>query len=336
MFAILSLLLVVAMPVQAAPGVEISLTADRQELTVGDPALLTLEVRHPAGYQVIIPKLEQVWGDIEVRNQSPATTTANDDGSETTRQTIEVTLFNLGNFETPPLSLTIGDGAGQVFEETAPSLSLSVVPTLAEEDNTLRDIKPQAALSVPAAWPWIAGGLALAAAAVIAGWWAYRRWQGKPFGPARAVDNRPPWQVAYDELARIDGLGLVEAGQFKEHYSLVTDCLRNYLEDQFGLHALDRTTSELRLVMQGSAIATEQVHRFLDLFAVSDLVKFAKLRPDSEMAHQVTGEARALVDATRPRPELETLLAADGRPGREQDGPTHPHLGGMGTASVEA
>ena len=56
----------------------------------------------------------------------------------------------------------ISDGAGQVFEEVAPSVSLAVVPTLAEEDNELRDIKPQAGLNVPAAWPWIAGGLLLA------------------------------------------------------------------------------------------------------------------------------------------------------------------------------
>jgi uncharacterized membrane protein (DUF2068 family) len=294
-----------ALPAQAAGGVHVTLSPDRNELTVGDPVQLALEVTHPAGYQVIIPKLEQVWGGFEVRSQSVATTTANDDGTETTRQTIEVTLFDLGDFETPPLPLTIGDGAGQVFEEVVPSTLLTVVPTLAEDDSELRDIKPQAGLNLPATWPWIAGGLLLAAVLAVAGWWAYRRWRGEPF-LAPAVDNRPPWQVAYDELARIEGLGLLEQRRFKEYYTLVTDCLRSYLEAQFNLQVFERTTSELRVTLRQSDLAPEQARGFLDLFAGSDLVKFAKFTPDIESGRRLVGEARELVTVSKG-----TGLAAD-------------------------
>ena len=309
---LIAVLFVIALPAHAAGGVDVTLSPDRNELTVGDPALLALEVTHPAGYQVIIPKLEQVWGDFEVRSQSQATTTANDDGTETTRQTIEVTLFNLGEFETPELPLTISDGAWQVFKEVAPSVSLAVAPTLAEEDNDLRDIKPQAGLDVPAAWPWIAGGLLLAVVAAIAGWWAYRRWQGKPF-LAPIVDNRPPWQVAYDELARIEGLGLLDQRRFKEYYTLITGCLRTYLESQFDLNVFERTTTELKAVFRRSDIAPEHARRFLNLFSESDLVKFAKFTPDLRAAHQLAGEARELVTLTRPsqESELETFLSED-------------------------
>ena len=322
--SILALLILLVVPVQAADGIEAALTPDRAELTVGDPVQLTLEVTHPAGYQVIIPKLDQAWGDLEVRGQSQAATTANDDGTETTRQTIEVTLFSLGEFETPALPLTISDGAGQVLEEVVPSVSLAVIPTLAEEDNELRDIKPQAGLAVPAVWPWIAAGLLLAAVVAVAGWWAYRRWRGEPFLPA-VVDNRPPWQVAYDELARIEGLGLLEHGRFKEYYTLVTDCLRTYLENQFDLSVFERTTSELRATFRQSDITPDHARRLLDLFTESDLVKFAKFTPDLATAQKLTGEARQLVDDTRPAPEseLETFLSDDGtRPeGKSPAGP---------------
>lgn len=317
--SILALLVLSVVPVAAAAGdVQVTLTPDREELAVGDPVQLALEVTHPAGYQVIVPQLEQTWGELEVRSQSGAATRANDDGTETTRQTIEVTLFNLGEFETPQLPLMISDGAGQVFEEVAPSASLAVVPTLAEEDNELRDIKPQAGLNVPAAWPWIAGGLLLAAIAAVAGWWAYRRWQGKPFLPP-VVDNRPPWQVAYDELARIEGLGLLDRRQFKEYYTLVTDCLRTYLESQFDLSVYERTTTELKAVFRRSDIEPEHARRFLDLFSESDLVKFAKFMPGMRSAYHLIGEARELVTLTRPseeaelsqESELETFLNED-------------------------
>jgi hypothetical protein len=294
---ILLVLMMAAAPAWGADDLQVSLTPEQSELTVGDPLQLTLEVTHPAGTQVIIPRLDPVWGSFEVRSQSPATTATNDDGTETTRQIVEVSLFDIGEVETPPWSLTLTDGAGGVFEEPVPPVTLTVVPTLDAEDNELRDIKPQAGLAVPATWPWIVGGLLLAVALAVAGLWAYRRWRGQPF-LAPALDTRSPLQVAYDELARIEGLGLLEQAQFKEYYTLVTDCLRTYLEQQFGLRVFDRTTSELRVLLRGSDLAPEHSRRFLDLFAESDLVKFAKFRPDRETARALLGEARELVTLT--------------------------------------
>jgi len=311
---LLTLLACSAAPVLAAGGIEVTLTPDREELTVGDLVQLTLEVTHPAGYQVILPKLEQAWGPFEVRSQSQATTMANDDGTETTRQTIQVTLFDLGEFETPELSFGVSDGAGQMSEEKVPSISLAVVPTLAEDDNDLRDIKPQAALTVPPIWPWIAGGALLVAVAAVGGWWAYRHRQGKPFGLAPAVDNRPAWQVAFDTLDAIEGMDLLARGRFKEYYTLVTDTLRAYLENQFGLRVFDRTTSELKDILRGSDLAPEHSRRFLDLFAESDLVKFAKFVPDLKTAGRLAEEARELVALTRPKPELETFFEESEQP----------------------
>jgi hypothetical protein len=339
-----AVLLMVVLPASAAADVQVSLTSSSSELTVGDPVHITLDVNHPAGYQVIIPQLEGVWGDLEVRSQSQTTTMANEDGTETTSQTVEVTAFNLGDVSTAELPLTISDGAGTVTEEVVPALSLTVIPTLAEDDTTLRDIKPQAALAIPATWPQILGGVLLAAALAVGGWWAFRRWQGKrPFGLGPAVDNRPPWQVAYDELARIEGLNLLDQRRFKEYYTLATDCLRTYLEAQFQLRVFDRTTSELMPVLRQSDLSPDHTRRILDLFMESALVKFAKFTPDLETAHKLTGQVRQLVEETRPKPELEALLSEDQQPGSEQGGPParSPHIGGMGphsvgTASAEA
>jgi hypothetical protein len=281
-------------------------------------------VTHPDDHQVIIPPLDQMWGAFEVRSQSQATTSANDDGTETTRQQIEVTAFNLGDLETPSLPLTVSDGAGQITEVLVAPVSLSVLPTLAEDDNDLRDIKPQAALDVPSTWPWLVAGLLLALIAGAGGYWAYRRWRGQPlFAPAR--DNRPAWQVALDELARIEGLGLVEQRRVKEHYTLVTDALRTYLEKQFNLRVFEHTTSEMKPVLRQSDLAPEHTRRFLELFTESDLVKFAKLTPDAGVARQLVVEARQLVEVTRP--PLET--------GRETSATQEPPPGSYGRPGGE-
>ncbi|HXV42660.1 MAG TPA: hypothetical protein VEC96_06325 [Anaerolineae bacterium] len=300
-FLLIVVMALLALPAQAAEGLKATLAASQTELTVGDPVQLTLAVTHPAGSQVIIPKLDQQWGQFEVQSQSPVTTVANPDGSQTTTQTITVTLFDLGSFETPALPLTISTGQGQVTEETVPPVSLTVTPTRAQDDTALKDIRPQADLKVPSQWPLLAAALLAVLAVAGGGWWLYRRWRGQPLFGAGA--NRPAYQVAFAELARIAALRLPDQGQFKEHYTLVTDCLRTYLEQQFKLHVFERTTFELKTILRGSALSPDQTRQFLDLFSDSDLVKFAKITPELDEAYILLERAHHLVEITRPAPE---------------------------------
>ncbi len=298
---VVSVLAMVVTPVGAAGGITATLTSNQTELAVGDPVDLTLTVNHPADMQVIIPQLEKTWGPFEVWGQSQATTVDNRDGTATTQQTITVTLFDLGTFETPALPLTISDGSGQVTEESVTPISLTVKSILAEGDTQLKDIRPQASMNVPFPWPMVAVGVVVLAVVIAGAWWLVHRLRKNGI-LGRTVDNRPPFQVAFDELDRIDDLGLPEKGQFKAHYTLVTDVLRQYLEKQFGVHAFDRTTSELKQSLQTSTISPDNVRHFVDFFIDSDLVKFAKLVPDLDEARHITTDARTLVKLTRPQP----------------------------------
>jgi hypothetical protein len=317
-FLLIVMTALLALPVQAAEGIKATLTASQTELTVGDPVQLTLAVTHPAGSQVIFPKLEQQWGQFEVQNQAPVTTVANPDGSQTSTQIITVTVFDLGSFETPALPLTISTGQGQVTEETAPSVSLTVTPTRAQDDTALKDIRPQADLKVPSQWPLLAAALLAVLAAAGGGWWLYRRWRGQPLFGAAA--NRPAYQVALAELARIAALRLPDQGQFKEHYTLVTDCLRTYLEQQFKLHVFERTTFELKTILRGSVLSPDQTRQFLDLFTDSDLVKFAKVTPEPDEAYGLLDRAQHLIEITRPAPE-----ASDGEKLKQALNPQQAH-----------
>lgn len=278
----------------AAANVTALLAAPAGAFTVGDPVELTLRVTHPAGTQVILPRLEQTWGDFEVRDQQPPQTTANDDGTLTTEQTIVATLFATGDFTTPPLTLTVSDAAGQLSQAVAAPATLSIGSVLAEGDSELRDIKPQAELEIPAAIPYPAL-IAAAAAAMLAalGFVLWRRWANQ-----KPVDNRTPDQVAYDELARIAAMQLPAAGRFNEHYALTADCVRNYLERQFGIPASDRTTLEITTSLRTATIAPAQAQSLVTMLAECDLVKFARLAPGQAAATDLLEEARRFVMLT--------------------------------------
>jgi len=298
---IIVVLAIIAWPIQAQGNINVSLTAAQEQLTVGDPVNLTLQVTHPEGYQVIIPQLDQTWGPFEVKAQSQASTTSNGDGTATTQQTITVTMFELGTFETPALPFTVTDDTNQVIDQIAPPTSLTVVPTLPEDQTTLNDIRPQATLDLPSMLPMILAGTLLALVAAGGGWILYRRWRGKPlFG---RVDNRPPYQRALDELDRIDGLALPQQAEFKQHYTLTTDCLRRYLEEQFKLDVFEHTTSEMKAVLQQSPLAAEHSRVFIDFFIDSDFVKFTEFSPDVAEAQEITNQARTLITITKPAEE---------------------------------
>ena len=298
---------VLSTSVHAEGEVEVGLAADRNELTVGDVATLTLTVTHPAGHRVMQPRLDRRWGEFEVRAVSRPTTSSVGGDLESTTQTIDVTLFAPGSFDTPELPVTVRDDLGNVSSHAAAPVTFTVVSVLSGDDRELRDIKPQAKLplnplsrlfeSGPPVWMWIVLAVALALAA--AGWILYWRSQARR-RLATAIDPRTPYEIAMDELARIDALGLLDRGRFKEHYTLVSEVLRGYVEQAFHVPALDLTTEELREAIAASGLDPSQAGRMLETLAGSDLVKFARLRPETSDAKGLTTEVRDVVDATRP------------------------------------
>ena len=302
-----ALLLAQATPASADGGVEVRLEPSVGEITVGDPVLLTLEVVHPPGSQAIIPRLPKRWGVFEVRVQSAAVTESDSD-SDLTTQTIEVTLFAPGRFETPELPVNVRDTEGNIVEFFAPTVSLTVASVLNEGDTELRNIKPQADVDVPPLWPWFALAAVLASLAAAAAYLLFRRSAELPGAAVAFADTRPPYQIAMDELDRIERWDLPAEGRLKEHSILVTDCQRRYLEDAHHIPAVDRTNSEIRAGLRQSQVPRDLAELTVSLLDDCDLVKFAKLEPDREVVRGFATRARDLVHSTRP---IDANQAAD-------------------------
>jgi hypothetical protein len=281
------------------PG-SVTITPSTDSVTVGDPVILTVTVTHPAGAQVLMPQLEPNWGSFIVRSQSPVTTVDNGDGTAAATQTIDVRLFAPGAFETPPLAVSIADSSGQLTEISAPPVAVTVNSVLAAGDTELRDIKPQAVLPAALTWPALIAAIGALIATAI--WFVARRVKA-------AFDNRLPHEAALDALTAVEKERLPENGRFQEHYTLVTDTLRAYVEQTQSVQATDRTTAEIQKELQKSSLTKEQAQQFSRILAESDLVKFAKFIPDLESAHALVSEAKQFVEATKPEPIAEDKKA---------------------------
>ncbi len=294
---ILALVMVGPVAAQSTEPIEAALLVPDGEFTVGDPIELTLTVSHPAGYQVIMPELAAEWGDFVVQSQSPPMTVEQEDGTEITSQVIDARVFAPGAFETPPLTVTITDGMGQVSEILAPSVPVNIASVLVEGDTELRDIKPQAELPYLNLLPWIVAGLVIAIVAATTYLILRRRRNRRMLA---AIDNRLPHEVALDELDRVEGLMLPNSGRFKQHYSLVSDCMRIYMEKRFDVPMMERTTAEIQAGLKEVNLNPSIAGQYMSLLDISDLVKFSKYTPEVASAYGLVTSARQIVQATIP------------------------------------
>ena len=291
----------------APSGILTSLTSDRSELTVGAPVTLTLGVMHAHDQVVVLPRIGPEWGPFEVLSHTTAQTISNGDGTKTTFRQFRVTLFATGEFETPDLPIAIRRPDGSVEEVFPTPLRLTVNSVLTGPDEQLKDIRSPADLSTPF-WERPAiialGALVVLATLGSGGFFFYRRSRPREAFTEPLVDTRQPWEVALQELDRIEGLDLPGRGDLKGHYILVAGTLRaylgaTYLSEPERMDATDMSSEEIGAAIWQSPLDHGNARIVIELLQEADLVKFANYTPPASRAYEAAGQVRTVVEATR-------------------------------------
>jgi hypothetical protein len=310
----------------APPPPTLRASVDTSATTVGGSIHLTVEVDRSPGWLVDPPTRDL---DLEPFRVRAVERRPRPDG-EAFR--LRIVPLNAGEIDIPPVTLTAHGSGGAKEEIATPPIPVTVASNLpppapppeaaAEEDGEedggagggeqdaappdRADYKP--ARTVSRDWiPLILAAAALVAAALL-GYSLLRRWRRRrgrraeedPAAPRKPL--RPAWEIALEELDRIVGAGYVDRGEVDLQYVEVTEALRRYLEDRYGVPALESTTEELRGHLRPSPVPDPVQSRILAVLREADLVKFARAVPESTEARSVEQRARELVHATMPRP----------------------------------
>jgi hypothetical protein len=162
----------------------------------------------------------------------------------------------------------------------------SVLPA----DTTLHVPKPaRDVLGIPAPWwLWLLVALAIAVIAALIWWWLRRRQRLELITP---ID---PYEEALAGFARVQGLGLVEAGERGRYVALMLEVLREFLARIDERADLALTTSELLSAIQASPLIP--ANRLAALLVEADLIKFARRPVAAAQAMQLGSEARQIVE----------------------------------------
>jgi hypothetical protein len=299
----------------------LTLKVSRDRLTVADSLDLVLEATAPEQEKIRFPAIDDKLGEFRVASRGSRGPRLVAEGRIIERRSYRLEPFLAGEYTIPAMTVRFesapGDGEVEVIESEPLTIHVESVLPASEQQPDIKEIQPPVELPGPG---WLLyGGVGLALLALALGvyvWWRRRR-------PAKPPEPPPlPHEVAYRELDALLAADLVRQGRAKLFYLRLSNILRRYIEERFGLRAPERTTEEF-LVDLRSSEEFEARHKDLlrDFLRHCDMVKFAEHQPTNEEIDRAVESCRRFIAETHPRPEPPQPVLPLGQNALSQTGP---------------
>lgn len=267
------------------------------EILIGEQALINLQVIAPKDMEILFPVYQDsIVNGLEVLSMGNSDTTIVDN-VRTINVKYLVTSFDSTLYYIP--SMPISDGVDTIYSNsfglkvTAPELKDSTLAYLermkaGETDSIdfnelqLNDIKP--IQKAPFSWKdllsllWIP--LIILVLLAIIGAIIYliikKNKKGYFFTPPPLL---PAHVRAMKSLDKIKEEKIWQQERYKEFYTQLTDVLRRYINERFGINSLEMTSREILSIIRTKAEEDSVYNNLKQVLTVADLVKFAKYKP---------------------------------------------------------
>ena len=308
-YILLLLLLSAGFSATLAQEVSVKAVFDTSRIYIGDQINYTVTVDQPAEISLnLATHKDTLLKNIEILSGPVADTLSLNDSRIRIINRYLVTSFDSGFYEIPPTyaELSTETGLKRFYSEYAPLEVMRV--RIAPSDTTAQIydiIGPyKAPLTAGEVLPWVL--LAALAAALV--WVIIRlmkRFRKTKPGYEPVVIKEPAHVIAFRNLEKMKEAKLWQKGEVKEYYSRLTEILRQYLEDRYRVYSLELTTSEtLHELLKTGFKKDDNFNRLKNILNGSDLVKFAKYKPDPSENDLHYENAWQFVDITKLKEEL--------------------------------
>ena len=268
--------LCLSVKIQAQVHVEQRL--DSMEMLIGEQVHLTLSAVTKGGQRVEFPVVKEgtyLLDGIEVLEIAQDDTTRQDDGMVRISRKYTLTSFDDTLYYLPPVTIKVN---GKPYQTK--NLALKVMTV--DVDTLKKDefFPPKGIQDNPFMWsdwtPIIWQTLIIIALCLI-GYFFYKRLRSnKPIiKRIKIVKKVLPHQRAMKEIERIKSERMTSSEDQKAYYTQLTDTLRTYLQERFGINAMEMTSGEIIERLQQEE-DKRKLSELQELFETADLVKFAK------------------------------------------------------------
>ena len=296
-----------------AAQVRVTATLDSTQMLIGDQMNLKLEASYPVGTTISDVDLTvlEAAENIEVITTQASWDTTTIAGETTVRRNIVFTIFESGSFFIPPipfsfpkngttskvatneLLINVADVVPEGPAETAvDTVAIAPIKPIYREAMTFEDVAP---LLLVFLLIGVIGGLI---------YFLYKRAQNKKNPPKeKVIIIEPAHIIAQRKLQALKAQQLWQNGSIKEYQSQLTFIVREYLENRYGISALESTTYEILGDLKPIRLSDEWKGKLREMLELADLVKFAKASPPESTHEKLMGYAIDFVEKTKLIPE---------------------------------
>lgn len=278
-------------------------SVDSSQITMGYQTAIHLDIidNTSSHSQVIVDK-NAFPPEVEVIDWIYGDTTDLGNGLVEMKRALIVQSFDSGVYSIPPFLLVNGPDTVR-----SNPLTLKVNPVDVSSMSDINPLAPPAKFEskwydwlpdwITDYWGWILLGMLVVAGGICAYLILTRKVAVNILPQKKRL---PPDRIAIDRLNALREAQLWEKGQEKEYYTRLIDILRDYLQERFGINAMEMTSSQILKALSANE-ETRLPHQYMQkVVEIADYVKFAKVRPMPDDNVRSFQNAMQFVEETRP------------------------------------
>jgi hypothetical protein len=282
---ILSIFLFISI-ISFSVGQEVKITSsfDSTKIFIGDQIKFTITIDKPSDLKLAIPVLKDtLCKNIEIISGPKTDSSTLQNGRIKIIQKYLITSFDSGRYQISPVFVeTKNEGGIKRFFSDYSMLEVIRVK-IAPPDTTAKIfdiIKPyKAPITIGEILPWILIAILIG----VISWLVIRllrKLKKSETGTGTYIPPEPAHVIAFRELERLKNEQLWQKGETKKYYTMLTEILRQYLENRFRVFSLELTTSEtLEALIKTGFKKNGSYNDLKTVLTGADLVKFAKYNP---------------------------------------------------------
>lgn len=286
-----------------AQDIEYGVELDTNYMLIGDQQRLTFKLKSGEAVKVEFPMLKDtIVKGVEIVSGPLCDSVKGKDGMWLYTVSYLFTVFDTGLYTIPSLPIILENNNYNNTLRTEP-VGFVVNTYQVDEQAGYKDIvmpydTPLNFAEVLPYLLWALLGLAVIGACI----WVYMRYKSdKPlFVPVKEVI--PPYVKAIRTLDEIRAAKLYQSDKVKEYYTRLTDVVRQYLDDEFHVAAMEQTSLEIVRALEGCKMVDDaDREKVAELLQCADFVKFAKMIPLSDENVRYLDRAYEFVNNTNKR-----------------------------------
>jgi hypothetical protein len=280
---------------------QVGVSADSSQAFIGSRVNIKLDVKSNGCSQFIFPQIPDSIPNAIIIYKSNIDSSGQG-ASKNYKQTIIISSVDSGYVTLPSLTYFYSNGGGNL----APGYTKSVSILFKFPDvSKMKDLNPiSPIIREKAQWTdyWIYYVIGIAV--LIISYLAYRYFKKKkPLETISAEVRRMPRIFAEKmfeaDLAELEQKRLWLQDKKKEHYTLLSDSMRRYIEIRLNIQAVECVSEEIKTSLANAKFGEELRKAIIEVLDESDLVKFAKYQPDNLICENSINKARSIIEYTR-------------------------------------